>query len=232
MLVFLLASQTFTPRLKTSRYLSLSCARYSRLLGMLPEDFMDTFCVSGKRFFWTQWERLPRDCLPLNNFIGRWWSFVPPHEAEIASRGCRCWEEKPKLKLLSHIYIYIYIKTFIPYIYTLNHLFHVYTLKPLSYIYIVYIRLHYIYIHIYIYHHHHHVVLVARISLTLSRHFSLSFIAQAGLLDNIPYPNIVAECMFVLVVLLLLGHVWGSTRVHHLWVRPCFSSSVLHVWFV
>ena len=27
------------------------------------------------------------------------------------------------------------------------------------------------------YHHHHHIVLVARISLTLSRHFSLSFIA-------------------------------------------------------
>ena len=37
----------------------------------------------------------------------------------------------------------------------------------------------YIYIYIYIYHHHHHhVVLVARISLTLSRHFSLSFIAS------------------------------------------------------
>ena len=35
----------------------------------------------------------------------------------------------------------------------------------------------YIYIYIYIYH-HHHVVLVARISLTLSRHFSLSFIAS------------------------------------------------------
>ena len=42
----------------------------------------------------------------------------------------------------------------------------------MSYIYI-YI---YIYINIYIYH-HHHVVLVARISLTLSRHSSLSFIA-------------------------------------------------------
>ena len=28
------------------------------------------------------------------------------------------------------------------------------------------------------YHHHHHVVLVAQISLTLSRHFSLSFIAS------------------------------------------------------
>ena len=43
---------------------------------------------------------------------------------------------------------------------------------------------------------------------------------QAGLLDNILYPHIVAECMFVLVVLLLIGHVWGSIRVHHLWVRP------------
>ena len=38
-----------------------------------------------------------------------------------------------------------------------------------------------IYIYIYIYHHHHHhcVVSLARISLTLSRHFSLSFIASS-----------------------------------------------------
>ena len=49
---------------------------------------------------------------------------------------------------------------------------------------------------------------------------------HACLLDNIPYPHVVAECMFVLVVLLLHGHVWGSARVHHLWVRPCFSSRV------
>ena len=49
---------------------------------------------------------------------------------------------------------------------------------------------------------------------------------QAGLQDNIPYPHIAAECMFVLVVLLLHGHVWGSIRVHFLWVRPCFSRSV------
>ena len=35
----------------------------------------------------------------------------------------------------------------------------------------------YIYILTYIYHHHHHIVLVAWISLTLSRHSSLSFIA-------------------------------------------------------
>ena len=41
---------------------------------------------------------------------------------------------------------------------------------------------------------------------------------QAGLQDNILYPNIAAECMFVLVVLLLHGQVWGSIRVHHLWV--------------
>ena len=33
-------------------------------------------------------------------------------------------------------------------------------------------------LHRYHHHHHHHVVLLARISLTLSRHFSLSFIAS------------------------------------------------------
>ena len=50
----------------------------------------------------------------------------------------------------------------------------------------------------------------------------------AGLQGYIPYPHIVAVCMFDLVVLLLLG----SIGVHNLWARPCFSSSVLHVWFV
>ena len=54
----------------------------------------------------------------------------------------------------------------------------------------------------------------------------------AGLQCYIPYPHIAVECMFVLVVLLLLGHMWGSIGVHHLWARPCFSSSILHVWFV
>ena len=33
-------------------------------------------------------------------------------------------------------------------------------------------------LYIYIYHHHHHVVPLAQISLTISRHFSLSFIAS------------------------------------------------------
>ena len=43
----------------------------------------------------------------------------------------------------------------------------------------------------------------------------------------IPYPHITAVCMFELVVLLLLGHMRESIGVHHWWVRPCFSSSVL-----
>ena len=54
----------------------------------------------------------------------------------------------------------------------------------------------------------------------------------AGLQGYIPYPHRAAVCMFELVVLLLLGHMWGSIGVHHWWVRPCFSSSVLRVSFV
>ena len=38
----------------------------------------------------------------------------------------------------------------------------------------------------------------------------------AGLQGYIPYPHIAAACMFELVVLLLLGHMWGSIGVHHL----------------
>ena len=81
-------------------------------------------------------------------------------------------------------------------------------------------------------HHHHHIALVARYpwpSLATPPYRSSLLV---GLQDKIPYPHIAAECMFVLVVLLLHGHVWGSIGVHLLWVRPCFSSSgVLHVWF-
>ena len=54
----------------------------------------------------------------------------------------------------------------------------------------------------------------------------------AGLQSYILCPHIVAVCKFVLVVPLLHIHVWGSTGVHRLWARPCFSSSVLRVWFV
>ena len=54
----------------------------------------------------------------------------------------------------------------------------------------------------------------------------------AGLQGYIPYPHITDVCMFELVVVLLLGHMRGSIGVHHWWVCPCFSSSVLRVWFV
>ena len=54
----------------------------------------------------------------------------------------------------------------------------------------------------------------------------------AGLQGYIPYTHIAAVCMFELVVLFLLGHMWGSIGVHHLWAPLCFSSSVLRVWLV
>ena len=54
----------------------------------------------------------------------------------------------------------------------------------------------------------------------------------AGLQGYILCPHIVDVCMFVLVVLLLHIHMWGSTGVHRLWARPCFSSSAPRVWFV
>ena len=54
----------------------------------------------------------------------------------------------------------------------------------------------------------------------------------AGLQDYILCPHIVAVCKFVLVVLLLHIHMWGSTGVHHLWACPCFSSSVPRVWYI
>ena len=38
----------------------------------------------------------------------------------------------------------------------------------------------------------------------------------AGLQGYIPYPHRAAVYMFELVVLLLLGHMWGSIGVHHL----------------
>ena len=81
-------------------------------------------------------------------------------------------------------------------------------------------------------HHHHHVVPPARISLTLSRHFFLSFITSSRSSGLHPVSSH-SCCMYVWA-----GHpafarpYVGSIGVHHLWARPCFSSSVLHVWFV
>ena len=73
--------------------------------------------------------------------------------------------------------------------------------------FVVYLVPNFIYIYIY---HHHHVALVARISLTLSRHSSLSFIALGRSSGQHPVSS--HSCW--MVVLLLHGHVWGSIRVH------------------
>ena len=51
--------------------------------------------------------------------------------------------------------------------------------------------------------HHHHIVPVVRISLISLATFPYRSSPLAGLLDYLPYPHIVAECVFVLVVLLL-----------------------------
>ena len=48
----------------------------------------------------------------------------------------------------------------------------------------------------------------------------------------IPYPHRVTVCRSELVALLLLSHVKWSIGKHHLWARPCFSSSVLQVSFI
>ena len=85
---------------------------------------------------------------------------------------------------------------------------------------------------LFIHHHHDHEVPPARISLTLSWHSPYHSSPPAGLQGYTPYPHRAALCIFELVVLLLLGHKSRSIGVHHSWARPCFSSSVLHVWFV
>ena len=71
----------------------------------------------------------------------------------------------------THLYIYRYVCVCV----CLSMRMHIYTLRYL-YIYMCVCVYKYIYMHMH-HHHHHHVVLLARISLTLSRHFSLSFIA-------------------------------------------------------
>ena len=53
-----------------------------------------------------------------------------------------------------------------------------------------------------------------------------------GLQGHILYRHRAVVYRFYLVVLPLLVHVKGSTRVCHLWVCPHFSSNVLLVWFI
>ena len=86
-------------------------------------------------------------------------------------------------------------------------------------------------IYIYIYH-HHHVMPLARIYQILSRHFSLSFIAsgRSSGLHSVSSRNC---CLYVWAGRPAFDWPYaGSIGLHHLWDRPCFTSSVLHVWFV
>ena len=41
----------------------------------------------------------------------------------------------------------------------------------------------------------------------------ISPLLLAGLQGYIPYPHIAAVCMFELVILILLGHMWGSINI-------------------
>ena len=65
---------------------------------------------------------------------------------------------------------------------------------------------------------------------TLSRNFSLSFIATSRSSGLHPVSS---HSCWMYVRARRPAFAWpyvGSIRVHHLWFRPCLSSSVLHVW--
>ena len=80
--------------------------------------------------------------------------------------------------------------------------------------------------------HHHDIVPLARISLTLSRHFSLLYIAF-GRSSGLHPVSSHSCCIYVQAGLPSFAWPYAeSIGVHHLWRRPCFSSSVLHVWYV
>ena len=85
----------------------------------------------------------------------------------------------------------------------------------------------YIYIHIYIYIYIYIIIIWPSLATSPNRSSPL-----AGLQGYILYPHRATVCMFELAVLLLLSHMWGSIGVHRLWACPCFSSSVLDVWFI
>ena len=155
----------------------------------------------------------------------------------------------PTNNIYIYIYIYIYIHTH-TYIneYTCTHLF-IYTHICIN----IHAHTH-TYIHTYLYirtlifitgplpateweflflnHiYHHHVVPPAQISLI---NFSLSFIASSRSSGLRPVSSH-SWCMYVRAgrpAFAWPHHMRGSIGVHHWWVRPCFSSCILRVWFV
>ena len=76
-------------------------------------------------------------------------------------------------------------------------------------------------------HHHHHVVPLAQISLTLSRHFSLSLIAS-GMSSRLHPVSSHSCCMYVRAARPAFArYMSGSIGVTHLRARPCFSNNLL-----
>ena len=85
-------------------------------------------------------------------------------------------------------------------------------------------------------HQHHHVVPLAQIPLTLSRHFSLSFITS-GRSSGLHPVSSHSCCMFERVVLLLLGHMRGVHRstsliTSSLLLQQCPACLVRLAWIV
>ena len=76
---------------------------------------------------------------------------------------------------------------------------------------------------------HHHIVLLARISLILSRNSSYHLLLPVGPLDYIQCPYKAVVDRFLSVVQHLNDRVKRSIGEYRLWVRSCFSSSVRHV---
>ena len=95
----------------------------------------------------------------------------------------------------------------------------------------------YIYVKSHHHHHHHHVVSLARISLTLSRHFSLSFIAS-GRSSELHHESSHSCCMYVRAG--RPAFAWPYTGVHRstsirsssLPLQQCPACLVRLIWIV
>ena len=106
-----------------------------------------------------------------------------------------------------YMYVYIYIYVYM-YVYICIYMY--------EYVYI------YIYIYTYIYVYHHHVVPLTRISLTLTRHFSLSFIAS-GRSSGLHPVSSHSCCMYVRAG--RLAFAWPYVGIHR--STSLMSSSLL-----
>ena len=115
-----------------------------------------------------------------------------------------------------HMYMQ-YISIYNKYLYSIHIYIHC-IFKCNTHLYTIHIYMQYIFI----YHHHHHVVPPARISLTLSRHFSLSFISF-GRSSGLHHVSSHRCCMYVRAGRPALA--WPYAGVHR--SKSLMSSSLL-----